>query len=205
MKLLTISALLMILSYVCPTTQAFSPAPVRQQNLMTSSGHVDMKLDKRSSSTHLEAGLFGNLFGKKEEPVDPSAPSRIMDIKCDSIKSGGLRFALGLFLIGQQGTPVKGSWKANQADDGVLDMYYVDNSAMFSLHLTDNLIFVDRYGQPSLQYLLQESLVLHQLLDEINTLAFEGEDIENINRLVVLSDPDTWLDDARSKLPARSE
>ncbi len=117
----------------------------------------------------------------------------------------GLRFALGLFFIGQQGTPVKGSWKANQASDGVLDMYYVDNTAMFSVHLTDKLIWVDRYGQPSLQYQLQESLILHRFLDELQTLAFEGDDIEDENRLVVLTDVENGLEDARAKLPARSE
>ena len=160
-----------------------------------------------SSTTQLQAGLFGNLFGGKQEKQndDPSIPTRIMDIPCSSIKPGGLRFALGLFFIGQQGTPVKGSWKANQASDGVLDMYYVDNTAMFSVHLTDKLIYVDRYGRPSLQYQLQESLVLHRFLDEVCTLAFEGDDIEDENRLVVLSDPEKGIEDARAKLPARAE
>lgn len=161
----------------------------------------------KTTSTKLHAGLFGNLFGGKQESQndDPSIPTRIMDIPCTSTKLGGLRFALGLFFIGQQGTPVKGSWKANQASDGVLDMYYVDNTAMFSVHLTDKLIYVDRYGRPSLQYQLQESLVLHRFLDELNTLAFEGDDIEDDNRLLVLSDPENGIQGAREKLPARAE
>ncbi len=159
------------------------------------------------STTKLHGGLFGNLFGGKKEKEldDPSIPKRIMDIPCSSIKLGGLRFALSLFFIGQQGTPVKGSWKANQANDGVIDMYYVDNTAMFSVHFTDNLIYVDRYGMPSLQYQLQESLVLHRFLDELRTLAFEGEDIDEENRLLVLADPEKSLDGARAKLPARAE
>mmetsp|Transcript_14681 Transcript_14681/g.22243 ORF Transcript_14681/g.22243 Transcript_14681/m.22243 type:complete len:208 (+) Transcript_14681:62-685(+) len=203
-----LSLLLVATFYVSKTTQAFStagPGVTRKSRCQTSGTDADTNT-KQSSTTQLQAGLFGNLFGKKEEEAyDPSVPKRIMDIKCDSIKSGGLRFALGLFFIGQQGTPVKGSWKANQASDGVLDMYYVDNSAMFSVHLTDKLIFVDRYGQPSLQYQLQESLILHRFLDELQTLAFEGDDIEQENRLVVLSDVENGIEDARTKLPARQE
>ena len=178
-----------------------------QQSLTPLSKSFTTTTTTKASSTQLHAGLFGNLFGGKQETQndDPSIPTRIMDIPCSSTKLGGLRFALGLFFIGQQGTPVKGSWKANQASDGVLDMYYVDNTAMFSVHLTDKLIYVDRYGRPSLQYQLQESLVLHRFLDELNTLAFEGDDIEDENRLLVLSDPENGIESARDKLSARAE
>ena len=134
---------LIFASFLVRPSLSFSP----QQFNLNIAGN-----EARISSTTQLNGLFGNIFGKKEEEADPSIPTRIMDIKCASVKPGGLRFALGLFLIGQQGTPVKGSWKANQASDGVLDMYYVDNTAMFSVHITDFLIYVDRYGKPSLQY-----------------------------------------------------
>jgi hypothetical protein len=150
--------------------------------------------------------LFGGLFGKKEQGnKDPSIPTRIFDIPCSSVKLGGCRFALGLFLIGQQGTPVKGTWKANQANDGVLDMFHKDNTAMFSVILTENSISVDRYGlEPSLQYRLQESLVLHRLLDEVKILALEGDEVKDENRLIVLKDPDMVIDKVREKLPARA-
>lgn len=150
--------------------------------------------------------LFGGLFGKKEQGnKDPSIPTRIFDIPCSSVKLGGCRFALGLFLIGEQGTPVKGTWKANQANDGVLDMFHKDNTAMFSVILTENSISVDRYGlEPSLQYRLQESLVLHRLLDEIKILALEGDEVKDENRLIVLKDPDMVIEKAREKLPARA-
>lgn len=191
------SSLVLILAFLVRPSLSFCP---QQFNLKNIAGN-----EARTSSTTQLNGLFGNVFGKKEEEADPSIPTRIMDIKCTSVKTGGLRFALGLFLIGQQGTPVKGSWKANQASDGVLDMYYVDNTAMFSVHITDFLIYVDRYGKPSLQYQLQESLILHRFLDELNTLASEGEDIEEENRLLVLSDPENNIENARAKLPARME
>ena len=145
-------------------------------------------------------------MGKKEneneetpsQSNDASIPTRVLDIPVASLKKGGLRFTLGLHLIGQQDN---GTWKANQASDTVLDMYYKDNSAMFSVVLEDDAIRVDRYGQPSLAYVLQESVVLHTVLDELNTLAFEG-DIEVQNRLLQLSSDDA-IEEARSSLPAR--
>ncbi len=161
------------------------------------------------SSSHqspTQLNLLGGLFGEKKN-TDPTVPKRMFEIECTNMKPGGLRFALGLFLIGQQGTPVKGSWKANQADDGVLDMYYVDNTAMFSVVMSETSLSVDRYGlEPSLQYQLQESLVLHRLLDEIETLALGGEEeVENENRLLVFAKPEAAVSEARKKLPARAE
>lgn len=161
-----------------------------------------------SSSTHqsprTELNLMGGLFGKKKivQP-DPSIPTRVFDIPVSSLKLGGTRFALGLFLIGQQGTPVKGSWKVNPVSDQVLDMYYVDDSAMFSLNLNEKSISIDRYGSPSLQYLLQESLVLHRLLDEIHTIALGNEEVEEANRLIGFADEQNAIENARSKLSAR--
>jgi len=165
-------------------------------------------VSETQDNTSTQLGLFGvgGLFGKKEEDNrDPTVPKRLLEIPCKNLKLGGCRFALGLFLIGQQGTPVKGAWKANQQNDGVLDMYYLDNTAMFSVVMTETSISIDRFGlEPSLQYQLQESLVLHNLLDEIQTLAIEGEEVEEENRLIVFSDPETALADARAKLPARA-
>uniref|UniRef100_A0A7R9WB48 Uncharacterized protein n=1 Tax=Pseudictyota dubia TaxID=2749911 RepID=A0A7R9WB48_9STRA len=151
----------------------------------------------------LEAVFIGGLFGKKET-ADPNAPKRIFDVPCEAgtVKVGGLRFALGLHLIGQQGNPEKGTWLANQADDGVLDMFFKDKTGMFSVTLDENSISVDRYGpRPSLQYLLQESVVLHDLLDELNSLAFEGDDIEDENRL--LRPKGDAIEKSRETLPAR--
>mmetsp|Transcript_36991 Transcript_36991/g.66560 ORF Transcript_36991/g.66560 Transcript_36991/m.66560 type:complete len:209 (+) Transcript_36991:33-659(+) len=154
-------------------------------------------------STSLNGGLFG-LGGKESEeppsqPDDASVPARVLEIPLSSIKKGGLRFSLGLHLVGLQD---KGTWRANQASDNVLDMFFKDNSAMFSLILEDESVVIDRYGKPSLAYVLQESLVLHSVLDEIQTLAFEG-DIEDENRLLQLEEPGDGIEKARATLPAR--
>jgi hypothetical protein len=163
-------------------------------------------LNPNNRDISLAAGLFGK---KAEEPsssssssqADASTPTQVFSIPVQSIKPGGLRFALGLHLIGLQNTPDKGSWQANQASDTVLDMKFRDGSAMFSISLGDEGISVSRYGQPSLPYLLQESVILHSVLDEINSLAYEG-DIEEENRLLQLQDQGS-IEEVRSTLPAR--
>ena len=109
------------------------------------------------------------------------------------------RFALGLHMISLQD---KGTWRANENSATKLDMFFKDNSAMFQLVLDVDKIYIDRYGQPSLQYVLQESLVLHNILDEISKLAYEVDDIEAENRLIQFDDPDA-IEQARSSLPAR--
>jgi len=161
-------------------------------------------------NNHRDISLAAGLFGKKaEEPsssssstqADVSTSTQVFSIPVQSIKPGGLRFALGLHLIGLQNTPDKGSWQANQASDTVLDMRFRDGSAMFSISLGDEGISVSRYGQPSLPYLLQESVILHSVLDEINSLANEG-DIEEENRLLKLQDQNS-IEEVRSTLPAR--
>ena len=110
-----------------------------------------------------------------------------------------LRFTLGLHLVAQQDN---GTWKANQANDNTLDMYFKDNSAMFSIVIGNDAITVERYGKPSLAYVLQESVLLHSVLDELHTLGFEG-DIETQNRLLRLEEPGDAIEKAREKLPAR--
>jgi hypothetical protein len=163
----------------------------------------------RRDITTLAAGLFGKKEKEEQSASSPpqqqaaaSPPTRLFNIPAHSVKPGGLRFALGLHLIGLQNTPDQGSWKANQASDTVLEMVFRDNSALFSITLGDEGISVDRYGTPSLPYLLQESVILHSVLDEINSLANEG-DIEVQNRLLQLEESGDAIKEARSTLPAR--
>lgn len=93
------------------------------------------------------------------------------------------------------------SWRANQESDSVLDMHFKDGSAKFSLVLEDSFIAVDRYGQASLPYLLQESVILHSILDELNGLAFSSE-VAIENRLLQLEESNA-IEKARNTLPAK--
>lgn len=85
-------------------------------------------------------------------------------------------------------------------------MYYADGTGMFSIDLKEYGIKVQRYGQrPSLQYLLQESVMMHSMLDELSQIAFEVDDtIDQTKRLLQFSD-DQALVKVRESLPARRE
>ncbi len=169
-------------------------------------GRISNSLSLSRRDTSLAAGLFGKKK-EQEEPTSSQAaaapvPTRLFHIPAQSIKPGGLRVVLGFHLIGLQNTPDQGSWKANQSSDTVLDMVFRDNSAMFSITLGEDGISVDRYGTPSLPYLLQESVILHSVLDEISSIANEG-DIEVKDRLLQLDEGGDAIEEARSTLPAR--
>ena len=196
MMLLVVGMMLLV------SSQAFTiPTP-----LATMRPHLSAKSHRQHQRSTALSGLFG---GKKTEDPSPNnssdapLPNRIIEIPVSSLKKGVLRFTLGLYLIGLQNTPDTGSWTANQASDTALDMYFRDGSAKFSVVSEDSAIAVDRYGQPSLPYLLQESVILHCVLDEIRTLAFD-ETIEKENRLLQFIDESgDAIEKARAVLPAR--
>lgn len=187
--------------------------------------------------------ILDNLFGnnKKEMRSDDdtatSYPLLLFEIPVKEMKVGGLRFLLGLLLMGKRNIPEVGSWKVTQANDGVLDVLYTkDETASFSITFLEKKIILERWGTakqvpPSLQYQLQESILLHSILDELETLSAYGnkqdgrsntnynnensnqsnqsnektEEIEDSDRLLTLIEPGDAIQIARSKLPARSE
>ena len=127
----------------------------------------------------------------------------VLDIRAKDIKVGALRFFLQIYLVGECNKPEKGSWICRQNESGGIDMYYKDATGMCSIDMTEYAIKIQRHGsRPSLQYQLQESILLHGLLDELNTLAFEVDDIEVEKRLLQLYDNDA-LEVARETLPAK--
>ena len=88
---------------------------------------------------------------------------------------------------------------------GKLDLYFKDGTGMLSVDISEVQFKADRYGEkPSLSYMLNESIMLHGLLDELNALAFDVEDIEEEKRLIQFNAPgDDAINLAREKLPAR--
>jgi len=145
----------------------------------------------------------GNTKGDSEEEADPNRTLRF-EIPVDSIEIGGLRLALGMFLVKKQNTPNRNSWKVNQgSNEHTLLMIFGDQSAMISIILKPRSIVVSRHTDamrpPSLVYQLQESVLLHGILNELERLAFADD--ATGKRFVRLEKAS--IDKARSTLPTR--
>jgi hypothetical protein len=201
------SMIALLLAIFSIRSQAFSSLT----NLQHISPQAIQSSGLSSSTTKLSVGgggLFGNLFGgpaKKEEDERTANPKAIMSFAANTVKVGALRFFLQIYLVGEQNKPSKGSWVLSTASGDTLDMYYKDGSGMLSIDLNDSGIQIFRKGQkPSLGYMLQESVMLHGVLDELHQIAFGTEDIDPEKRLLQLTDL-TAIDEARKALPARQE
>jgi len=200
-SLFLLTAMAFIALILAPTSYAaFAPASSRMQQ--------QQQQQQRTVNTALHGGLFGNngvlgnLMGGGNN--DAGGVKTIIDIPAKDVKIGALRFLLNICLVSEQNKPEPKSWLAKQGDGaGDLLVYYQDGTGMLSIELAEYGIKMTRHGQkPSLQYQLQESILLHSILDELANVAFGVEDIEADKRLLVLQD-DSVLDKAREKLPAR--
>ena len=156
----------------------------------------------KKTTTSMQIGnLFGGAFGSSKKESG-GGTNTLMDMP-GTMKPGALKFFLQIYLVGQQNLSSQGSWALNNNDENEsIDMYYKDGTGMFSLVIKDTGLKVDRYGsRPSLEYMLQESIMLHGLLDELTQVA-EAEDIEPEKRLIKFQDAEA-ISKARETLPAR--
>jgi hypothetical protein len=149
-------------------------------------------------------GVLSNIFGVANSNIEN--PKTIIEIPAKNVKIGALRFVLQIHLVAEQNKPQPKSWMVRQGDEsGNLQIYYSDGTGMLSIQFQEYAISIQRHGErPSLQYQLQESLLLHSVLDELSNIAFgvADDDIEIDKRLLILQD-DNSIDVARSTLPAR--
>mmetsp|Transcript_5821 Transcript_5821/g.10597 ORF Transcript_5821/g.10597 Transcript_5821/m.10597 type:complete len:205 (+) Transcript_5821:73-687(+) len=192
-------AVLLTVSLLPLGTNAFSAAPLALC--------LTKQLPTNGVSRRKTALGIGNLFGggEKKQETSSGGGTTVVDIQAKTIKVGGLRFFLNIYLVGQCNTPEQGSWLVQQNDEGKLDLYFKDGTGMLSVDISEVQFKADRYGEkPSLSYMLNESIMLHGLLDELNALAFDVEDIEEEKRLIQFNAPgDDAINLAREKLPAR--
>jgi hypothetical protein len=165
-----------------------------------------------NNNNNIGGGLFGGgLFGRNLPPpttTNSGTVTPVLAMAASRVKVGPLKFFLQIYLVAEQNKPhVKGSWVLNNNEEkGTLDMYYKDGTGMFSMELLQDMcIRIDRYGsRPSLQYMLQESVMIHGILDELQSIAFEVTDIEPEKRLIQFLDDDAIVK-ARGTLPARTQ
>ena len=175
-------------------------------SLGTSASSTRAPTSQRVSTELAAGGLFGNgnplasMFGNKE-----AGPKVMVDIPAKQVKIGALRFLMQIHLVGEQNTPQPQTWLMKDGGEGELDVYFNDGTGMFSIDMSEYQIKITRYGEkPSLQYQIQESVLLHSVLDELHKTAFEVDDIEKDKRLLRLND-DGAIESARRKLLARAQ
>ena len=94
-------------------------------------------------------------------------------------------------------------WTTDQPNDNLLTMLFKDHSAMLSISITGDSIVVSRHVDttPSLQYQLQEAVLLHKLLDDLQALATSDE-VRQEDRLLTLENIDA-IDTCREALQAK--
>lgn len=156
---------------------------------------------KTLNDTYFGVNSKTNDINKNESEENETFHSnRIFTLPVKSIKVGGLRLFLSFHLMAQQNTPEKGSWSTNQVDKNALIIHYCDCSGAISINFMDDEILIDRLGAtPSMQYMMQETVLLQSLLDEMQMMAFEAE-VNESDRLLVLDDPGDAIDIARDTL-----
>ncbi|GAX11496.1 hypothetical protein FisN_22Lh189 [Fistulifera solaris] len=140
---------------------------------------------------------------KADEKDDEAAGShRLVSIPVQSLKPGALRLFLMFYLMGMQNTPDRQTWRANQpsSDEYIVDFYYHDQSGILSIKLGENEVTIDRLGtNPSNAYIMQESVIIEGVLNELHTCAFD-ESVAKEDRLLLLKEPHDAIEKARDAL-----
>ena len=151
-------------------------------------------------------------------PLKLLFPFYILLQKVRSIKPGGLRLFLMFYLMGMSNTPDPNSWKAHQPtmstpassyskdekEDYLVEMYFHDQTGMMSIELHPYAIRILRYGSlPSQSYLMQESVILQGILDELQQCATDTNDrnevIADEDRLLI-PEPHDAIEQARASI-----
>ena len=117
------------------------------------------------------------------------------------IKPGGLRLFLMFHMMGMQNTPDRNSWRADQpsGDEYVIEMLYHDQTGAITVELFDEEIRIARCGSvPSTAYLMQESVIVQGVLDELHEIA-NDKSVPLADRLLI-PEPSDAIEVARSSL-----
>jgi len=128
--------------------------------------------------------------GAIESDGDYVATTEIFHIPAKKIKVGGLRLYLALYFMGEQNTPERKTWRADQTKDGGIDLYFRDRTGALILTFEDEGLRVSRLGSaPSMEYLAQESYILGGMLDQLDEISDDSK-IKEDDRLLCLVNQD---------------
>lgn len=150
--------------------------------------------------------VFDKSLMESAEASDANAPTEIFTLPLpNGVDMEKALQAMGMYLVSRQNKPMIGAWKVSKYGDSALHVLFKDHSAMFSITYTKapSSMVVERHTdtnkRASLQYMLQESVMLHAVLDEAMRLISETE----LNGSSEIDLFNGGLSLARSKLPAR--
>lgn len=103
--------------------------------------------------------------------------------------------------MGEQNTPDRMSWRADQpsVEEYIVDMIFHDGTGRLTVELLEDEIRIDRTGsRPSTAYLMQESVVVQGMLDELHQCASD-ENVVEADRLLI-PEPADAIENAREEL-----
>ena len=145
-----------------------------------------------------------SLFNGKKPKEDDTGGEVIFCIPAKKVKVGALRFLIQIYIVAEQNQHQQNTWLTKEGDtSGQIQIYFADGTGMVTFDLQEYNIRAIRYGEnPSLQYRLQESVLLHGVLDELENVAFGTQDIEEEKRLLRVEDTSA-IETARKTLPAK--
>jgi len=128
------------------------------------------------------------------------ASTEIFHIPAKKIKVGGLRLYLALYFMGEQNTPTRNTWRADQTASGGIDLYYTDRTGALIITFTEESMTVGRLGSaPSMDYLMQESAIVSGMLDQLDEIS-DDTNIGEANRLMCLLEPGDAIETVRENL-----
>mmetsp|Transcript_16284 Transcript_16284/g.34404 ORF Transcript_16284/g.34404 Transcript_16284/m.34404 type:complete len:477 (+) Transcript_16284:92-1522(+) len=173
----------------------------------------------RESDSNSKTAQRKRSKSKREyDPNDPTAPKELFTIPIpNSIDVDAMYQSMGEYLVlktTQQQSPP--AWKVNKYTEDTLHVVFKDQSAMFSLEFgvalddegrwyAESGVVVERHTDgrkpASLQYMLQESVLLHGVLDALSNLILKKSIDDNNEKERYYLEGE--LEKARDTLPAR--
>lgn len=189
-----------LLLFICATSEALIPNCPRNASRRKS----QLRMSNFFDSFRRFIDPSWDDRGKDKEEIDDEAAGihRLVSIPVRSLKPGALRLFLMFYLMGMQNTPDRQTWRANQpsSDDYIVDFHYHDQSGLISIKLEEEKVTINRLGtQPSNAYIMQESVIVEGLLNELDMCAFD-ESIAKEDRLLLLKEPQDAIEKARDAL-----
>eukprot|EP00986_Skeletonema_menzelii_P013046 scaffold7396_cov127-Skeletonema_menzelii.AAC.9 len=166
-----------------------------------------------ASEEEAKSSLGGLKPRRVHDSNDPNAPKELFTLPIpDRIDSTSFLQSVGEYLVSQKNKPLVGSWTISQYGEDALHVLFKDHSAMFSLefgvaldkatsHAKASVVaerHTDGSSAASLQYMLQESVLLHGLLDYFSQVMLDDSSDEAENEYLGQE-----IEKARDTLPAR--